>query len=132
MGLDEEKDRVFAKLASRKNVHGQGLLYTIGRQANGDILNLEAAGISPEGRGKLSVNEHFQTTVPHIYAAGDVIGFPALASTSMEQGRLASCHMFGKPGMKMPPNLIPYGIYTIPAEISMVGQTEEQLTPREH
>jgi NAD(P) transhydrogenase len=126
VGFDEEKDRVFAKLASGKNVHGQGLLYTIGRQANGDVLNLESAGLSPEGRGKLSVNEHFQTAVPHIYAAGDVIGFPALASTSMEQGRLASCHMFGKPG-KMPPNLIPYGIYTIP-EISMVGQTEEQLT----
>jgi NAD(P) transhydrogenase len=126
VGFDEERNRVFAKLASGKNVHGQGLLYTIGRQANGDLLNLEAAGISAEGRGKLSVNAHFQTTVPHIYAAGDVIGFPALASTSMEQGRLASCHMFGKPG-KMPPNLIPYGIYTIP-EISMVGQTEEQLT----
>jgi NAD(P) transhydrogenase len=126
VGFDEERNRVFAKLASGKNVHGQGLLYTIGRQANGDLLNLEAAGVSAEGRGKLSVNEHFQTTVPHIYAAGDVIGFPALASTSMEQGRLASCHMFGKPG-KMPPNLIPYGIYTIP-EISMVGQTEEQLT----
>jgi NAD(P) transhydrogenase len=126
VGFDEERNRVFAKLASGKNVHGQGLLYTIGRQANGDLLNLESAGLSAEGRGKLSVNEHFQTTVPHIYAAGDVIGFPALASTSMEQGRLASCHMFGKPG-KMPPNLIPYGIYTIP-EISMVGQTEEQLT----
>jgi hypothetical protein len=107
-------------------VHGKGRLYTIGRQANGDLLNLESAGLNSEGRGKLSVNEHFQTTVPHIYAAGDAIGFPALASTSMEQGRLASCHMFGKPG-KMPPNLIPYGIYTIP-EISMVGQTEEQLT----
>jgi NAD(P) transhydrogenase len=135
VGFDEERDRVFAKLASGKNVHGQGLLYTIGRQANGDILNLEAAGISPEGRGKLSVNEHFQTTVPHIYAAGDVIGFPALASTSMEQGRLASCHMFGKPG-KMPANLIPYGIYTIP-EISMVGQTDggpdrRAANPREH
>jgi NAD(P) transhydrogenase len=126
VGFDEERDRVFAKLASGKNVHGQGLLYTIGRQANGDLLNLEAARISSESRGKLSVNEHFQTAVPHIYAAGDVIGFPALASTSMEQGRLASCHMFGQPG-KMPPNLIPYGIYTIP-EISMVGQTEEQLT----
>ena len=126
VGFDEERNRVFAKLASGKNVHGQGLLYTIGRQANSDLLNLESAGLSAEGRGKLSVNEHFQTTVPHIYAAGDVIGFPALASTSMEQGRLASCHMFGKPG-KMPPNLIPYGIYTIP-EISMVGQTEEQLT----
>ena len=126
VGFDAERDRVFAKLASGKNVHGQGLLYTIGRQANGDLLNLESAGITSEGRGKLSVNENFQTSVPHIYAAGDVIGFPALASTSMEQGRLASCHMFGKPG-KMPPNLIPYGIYTIP-EISMVGQTEEQLT----
>jgi len=126
VGLDEARDRVFAKLESGKNVHGQGLLYTIGRQANSDLLNLESAGLSSDGRGKLKVNEHFQTAVPHIYAAGDVIGFPALASTSMEQGRLASCHMFGTPG-KMPPNQIPYGIYTIP-EISMVGQTEEQLT----
>ena len=126
VGFDKERDRVFAKLASGKSVHGQGLLYTIGRQANSDLLNLESAGLKADGRGKLSVNEYFQTAVPHIYAAGDVIGFPALASTSMEQGRLASCHMFGKPG-KMPPNLIPYGIYTIP-EISMVGQTEEQLT----
>ncbi|HXY04316.1 MAG TPA: Si-specific NAD(P)(+) transhydrogenase [Terriglobales bacterium] len=126
VGFDAEKDRVFAKLESGKSVHGQDLLYTIGRQANSDLLNLTAAGLSSDGRGKLSVNEHFQTAVPHIYAAGDVIGFPALASTSMEQGRLASCHMFGQPG-RMPPNLIPYGIYTIP-EISMVGQTEEQLT----
>jgi NAD(P) transhydrogenase len=126
VGFDEQKERVFAKLESGKNVHGQGLLYTIGRQANSDQLNLAAAGLSADGRGKLSVNEHFQTAVPHIYAAGDVIGFPALASTSMEQGRLASCHMFGLPGT-MPPNLVPYGIYTIP-EISMVGQTEEQLT----
>jgi NAD(P) transhydrogenase len=107
-------------------VHGQGLLYAVGRQANSDQLNLEAAGLSADGRGKLTVNEHFQTAVPHIYAAGDVIGFPALASTSMEQGRLASCHMFGKPA-QIPANLIPYGIYTIP-EISMVGHTEEQLT----
>jgi NAD(P) transhydrogenase len=126
VGFDAEKDRVFAKLESGKSVHGQGLLYTVGRQANSDQLNIGVAGITPDGRGKIGVNEHFQTSVPHIYAAGDVIGFPALASTSMEQGRLASCHMFGKPG-KMPPNLIPYGIYTIP-EISMVGQTEEQLT----
>ena len=126
VGFDAEKDRVFAKLESGKSVHGQGLLYTIGRQANSDLLNLTAAGLSADGRGKLLVNENFQTAVPHIYAAGDVIGFPALASTSMEQGRLASCHMFGQPG-KMPPNLIPYGIYTIP-EISMVGHTEEQLT----
>src|SRR5579864_610722 len=126
IGFDEARDRVFAKLESGKTVHGQGLLYTVGRQANSDRMNIQAAGLKSDGRGKLVTNEHFQTAVPHIYAAGDVIGFPALASTAMEQGRLASCHMFGKPG-KMPPNLIPYGIYTIP-EISMVGHTEEQLT----
>ncbi|MGA7399916.1 MAG: Si-specific NAD(P)(+) transhydrogenase [Candidatus Sulfotelmatobacter sp.] len=126
VGYDAERDRVFAKLESGKNVHGQGLLYTVGRQANSDQLNIEAAGLKSDGRGKMVVNEHFQTSVEHIYAAGDVIGFPALASTSMEQGRLASCHMFGTPG-KMIPTLIPYGIYTIP-EISMVGHTEEQLT----
>ncbi len=126
LGFDEEKDRVFARLESGKNIHGQTLLHTVGRQANSDVLNIEAAGIHADSRGKLVVNEYFQTEVPHVYAAGDVIGFPSLASTSMEQGRLASCHMFGKPST-MPPSLVPYGIYTIP-EISMVGFTEEQLT----
>ena len=126
VGFDAERDRVFAKLESGKNVHGQALLFAIGRQANSDMLNVAAAGVAPDGRGKIVVNEHFQTNVPHIYAAGDVIGFPALASTSMEQGRLASCHMFGKPS-KMLANLVPFGIYSIP-EISMVGQTEEDLT----
>ena len=126
VGFDAERDRVFAKLESGKNVHGQALLFAIGRQANSDMINVAAAGITPDERGKILVSEHFQTSVPHIYAAGDVIGFPALASTSMEQGRLASCHMFGKPS-KMTANLIPYGIYSIP-EISMVGQTEEDLT----
>jgi|SRR5579862_86110 len=126
VAFDEQRDRVCAKLESGKNVHGQALLYTVGRQANSDQLNIAAAGIGSDERGKLIVNDRFQTAVPHIYAAGDVIGFPALASTSMEQGRLASCHMFGT-AAKIPANLIPYGIYTIP-EISMVGQTEEQLT----
>ena len=126
VGLDKERDQVFAKLESGKLVRGQALLYTIGRQANSDQLNIEATDIQPDVRGKLAVNENFQTTVPHIYAAGDVIGFPALASTSMEQGRLASSHMFGKPS-KMSTHLIPYGIYAIP-EISMVGATEEELT----
>ncbi len=128
VGFETERDRVFAKLESGKTVHGQALLYAVGRQANSDQLNLAVTGITPDGRGKLIVNDNFQTSVPHIYAAGDVIGFPALASTSMEQGRLASCHMFGKPS-KIPSNLIPYGIYTIP-EISMVGYTEEQLTQK--
>jgi NAD(P) transhydrogenase len=72
------------------------------------------------------VNEHYQTTVEHVYAAGDVIGFPALASTAMEQGRHAVCHMFGEEACSMP-ELFPFGIYAVP-EISMVGKTERQLT----
>jgi len=126
IGFDEARGRVFANLESGKIVHGHSLLYAVGRQANTDTLNIAAAGLSADSRGKLDVNEYYQTSVPHIYAAGDVIGFPALASTAMEQGRLASCHMFGKPG-KMFGNLTPYGIYTIP-EISTVGATEETLT----
>jgi len=126
VGIDEKRNRVFAELDSGKRVQGDMLLYSVGRQANGDLLRLEAAGLQPESRGKVKVNERYQTEVPHIYAAGDIIGFPALASTSMEQGRLASCRMFGAPSEHMP-ELFPYGIYTIP-EISTVGQTEEKLT----
>ena len=126
VGIDEKRDKVFAELESGKKVQGDMLLYAVGRQANGDLLRLEAAGLQADSRGKIKVNEDYQTSVPHIYAAGDIIGFPALASTSMEQGRLASCRMFGAPSEHMP-ELFPYGIYTIP-EISTVGQTEEQLT----
>ena len=88
-------------------------------------LNLEAVGIMPDKRGRVIVNDHFQTSVPHIYAAGDVIGFPALASTSMQQGRHAACHAFGHPD-HTDTDLLPYGIYAIP-EISMVGRNEEDL-----
>jgi NAD(P) transhydrogenase len=123
-GLRRRADKVFATLESGKKIRGQALLYTIGRIANSDKLKIEAAGLTAEACGRLVVNEHFQTAVPHIYAAGDVIGFPALASTAMGQGRRAGCHMFGKPS-RLLPNLIPYGIYTIP-EISMVGATEEE------
>jgi NAD(P) transhydrogenase len=126
VGIDPVRDYVFAELESGKKVRGDALVYAVGRQANGDQLRLEAAGLAADSRGRLKVNQLFQTDVPHIYAAGDVIGFPALASTSMEQGRLAACHMFGIPFEHMP-ELFPYGIYTIP-EISMVGQTEETLT----
>jgi NAD(P) transhydrogenase len=122
----DEKNRVVATLESGKEVHGDTLLYTVGRRTNADLLNLEAVGLSADERGRIVVNEFFQTTVPHIYAAGDVIGFPALASTSMEQGRLASCHMFGA-YCENRLNAMPYGIYTIP-EISMVGKTEQELT----
>jgi NAD(P) transhydrogenase len=126
VGHDAERDSVFAELESGKKVRGDVLLYAVGRQANGDQLHLEAAGLQPDSRGKIKVNDCFQTEIPHVYAAGDVIGFPALASTSMEQGRLASCRMFGAPSERMQ-ELFPYGIYTIP-EISTVGQTEEKLT----
>jgi NAD(P) transhydrogenase len=122
----DARDRVVAQLESGKRVVGEGLLYTVGRRANADLLNLSAAGIEPDERGRLTVNDSFQTDAPHIYAAGDVIGFPSLASASMEQGRLASCHMFGLT-CNAAPHLFPYGIYTIP-EMSMVGRTEQQLT----
>ena len=126
VGIDETRDMVFAELESGKKIRADMLLYAVGRQANGDLLQLEAAGLEADSRGKVKVNANYQTEVPHIYAAGDIIGFPALASTSMEQGRLASCRMFGAPSEHMP-ELFPYGIYTIP-EISTVGQTEEKLT----
>ena len=120
-------DQVEATLASNKVVRSQTLLYAIGRQGATDRLNLASAGLSADNRGRLKVNEWMQTEVPHIYAAGDVIGFPALAATSMEQGRLASGHMFQQASGNPQNMLFPYGIYTIP-EISMVGQTEQALT----
>lgn len=126
VAVEEDRGRVSAKMESGKTIHGDALLYTVGRQANTDTLNLAAAGLEANPRGQLTVNDFFQTSVPHIYAAGDVIGFPSLASTSMEQGRLASAHMFGTPGI-LDPKLLPFGIYTIP-EISMVGRSEEYLT----
>lgn len=119
--------RVVAQLESGKRVHGGALLYTVGRQANTDLLNLGAAGLSADSRGRVPVDEDFRTSVPHVYAAGDVIGFPSLASTSSEQGRLASNHMFGGNHRRAAAELLPYGIYTVP-EISMVGRTEQQLT----
>jgi NAD(P) transhydrogenase len=120
-------EHVEAALGSNKTLRADMLLYAIGRQGATDKLNLAAAGLSADNRGRLKVNEFFQTDVAHIYAAGDVIGFPALAATSMEQGRLASSHMFNNTSAEPHPVLFPYGIYTIP-EISTVGQTEQALT----
>jgi NAD(P) transhydrogenase len=121
----DERDRVAVATNSAKQVQADALLYAVGRQANSDLLDLAAAGLEADGHGRIPVDEHYRTSVPHIYAAGDVIGFPALASTSMEQGRLASLHMFGQE-TRAAPHLVPYGIYTIP-EISMVGRTEGEL-----
>src|SRR5437660_8743934 len=102
------------------------VLGAAGRSGNTSGLGLEALGVIPDKRGNLPVNEHFQTAQPHIYAAGDVVGFPGLASTSMEQGRVAMCHAFQIAYKTRVNPLFPYGIYTIP-EISYVGPTEEQL-----
>src|SRR5262245_12644350 len=123
---DDHGDHVHLQLASGKQVIAEKALYSVGRRGATDTLRLDAAGLQADERGRLRVNEHYQTEVPHIYAVGDVIGFPSLASTSMEQGRLAACHAFGVSTHSVP-NLFPYGIFTVPG-MSMVGKTEEQLT----
>jgi len=115
-----------ATLESGKTLRADCLLYAIGRQGATEALGLHAAGLEADKRGRIAVNENYQTQAEHIYACGDVVGFPALASTAMEQGRLAACHMFDQPCESVP-HLVPYGIYSIP-EISMVGWTEEHLT----
>jgi NAD(P) transhydrogenase len=103
-------------------------LYAVGRQGVCQDIGLGNVGIEFDDRERLQVNEWYQTNAEHVYAAGDVIGFPALASTSMEQGRRAICHAFGCSGVtNYNTSLFPYGIYAIP-EISMVGKTEEELT----
>ncbi|MFP6663255.1 MAG: Si-specific NAD(P)(+) transhydrogenase [Deltaproteobacteria bacterium] len=122
----DQRDRVVARLESGKRVHGDTLLYTVGREANTDTLGLDSIGIETNSRGRIKVDNYYRTLLPHIHAAGDVIGFPALASTSMEQGRIATSHMFGI-AANHTPELLPFGIYTIP-EISMVGKTERRLT----
>lgn len=123
---DEQGAKVRIALESGKNVVTDTALYSIGRTGATSGLNLEAAGLSADARGRIAVNAHYQTEVEHIYAVGDVIGFPSLASTSMEQGRLAACHAFGVEAHSFP-DLLPYGIYTIP-EISVVGKNEQELT----
>jgi len=115
-----------AILESGKRIPADTVMYSAGRQGTADQLDLEKAGLTADSRGRIAVNEHYQTSVPHIYAVGDVIGFPALASTSMEQGRLAAHHACDEPASDMHA-LQPIGIYSIP-EISFVGRTEDELT----
>jgi NAD(P) transhydrogenase len=134
MRLNEEVDsveelpdgKVAANLVSNKRIVADALLYAVGRQGNIDRLNLAAAGVEADDRGRIKVNEDLRTSQPHIFAVGDVIGFPSLASVSMEQGRLAAARAFGLP-VQSDPAGYPYGIYTIP-QISFIGKTEEQLT----
>jgi NAD(P) transhydrogenase len=121
-----EPDEIMLALTSGAMLPVDAVLVAAGRTSNTAALNLEAAGITPGKRGLLSVDAGFRTSVPHIYAAGDVIGFPALASTSMQQARVAMCHAFDAGHKTAVGPLLPSGIYTIP-EVSIVGQAEEDL-----
>src|SRR5579862_2925429 len=125
--VEQVDNAVVANLESRKRVSGDALLYAVGRQGNIDELNLTAAGIEADSRGRIPVDKDFRTKAPHIFAVGAVIGFHALASVSMEQGRIAAERAFGDEHTQSNPSFYPYGIYTIP-EISFIGKTEEQLT----
>lgn len=118
--------KVAANLASKKRIVADALLYAVGRAGNVEPLDLPAAGLTADDRGRIKVDQDFRTSVPHIFAVGDVIGFPSLASVSMEQGRIAAARAFGL-DVHSDPAGYPYGIYTIP-QISFIGKTEEQLT----
>lgn len=118
--------KVAANLVSKKRILADALLYAVGRQGNIDRLNLEAAGVEADERCRIKVDKDYRTSQPHIFAVGDVIGFPSLASVSMEQGRISAARAFGLPADSDPAGY-PYGIYTIP-QISFIGKTEEQLT----
>lgn len=125
-GVDVGTTGTLTTLASGKQIPAETVMYSAGRQGQTEHLNLEAAGLEADARGRIFVDDDYQTKVDHIYAVGDVIGFPALAATSMDQGRLAAYHAFGEPCKAMT-ELQPIGIYSIP-EVSYVGASEVDLT----
>ena len=129
VSIEFEHDRSVTVLESGRRIRSDMLLYATGRVGATDVLNIGACGLTPDQRGRLGVDAHtFQTAVPHLDSAGDAIGFPSLASTSMEQGRIAACHAFGMP-LPPAPEFFPYGIYSVP-EMSTVGMTEEEVRRR--
>ena len=123
-----EGEQVITDLASGKRIRSDIVLYAAGRAGSVNALKLENAGVEYDRRHLIPVNDAYQSSIEHIYAAGDIIGFPSLASTSMEQGRQAVCHAFGH-GVRSLPDSFPFGIYAVP-EMSMVGMTEESLTEK--
>jgi NAD(P) transhydrogenase len=124
--VELQDDRVITHLASGKQLPSETVLYATGRQGATDGLGLENVGLEPDKRGRIAIDEQFRTSVPHIFAVGDVAGPPGLAATAMEQGRIASMTAFNQP-IRSLPDLIPTGIYSVP-EISYVGRTEQDLT----
>lgn len=117
-----------AVLESGKRLSADCVLYCIGRQGATSGLGLDRIGLEADARGRIAVDDSYRTKVPNVFAVGDVIGFPALASTSMDQGRIAACNMFGAPTASVG-RLLPFGIYSVP-EISMVGANESELTAK--
>jgi NAD(P) transhydrogenase len=117
------------KLSDDSTLHADVVLFSAGRVGNTQDLGLEALGVKCNQRGYVVTDKHYTTNVPTIYAAGDVIGFPALASTAMEQARVAVCHAFDLKYKQQVSAVLPYGVWTIP-EIAMVGDTEDTLTAR--
>ena len=117
-------DIIATTLSSGERLETERLLFTAGRVGNTEGLGLDRIGVTPNSRGYLEVDAAYRTAVPHVMAAGDVIGFPALASVSMEQGRVAICRAFGFAYKSAVSQLMPYGVYTIP-EVSAVGETEQ-------
>lgn len=124
--LETHDDYVVLHLQSGKKIKADAILWCNGRSGNTDGLGLENIGLAPNSRGQLAVNNQYQTDVPHVYAAGDVIGWPSLASAAYDQGRCAAANMVGEQDVQPVLN-VPTGIYTIP-EISSIGKTEQQLT----
>ncbi|WP_066903994.1 Si-specific NAD(P)(+) transhydrogenase [Millisia brevis] len=128
VGVQSSERGTLTTLASGKRIPAETVMYSAGRQGLTDELNLQKAGLEADNRGRISVDDHFRTEVEHIYAVGDVIGFPALAATSMDQGRLAAYHAFGETEVALTP-IQPIGIYSVP-EVSYVGATEVELTEK--
>ncbi len=123
-------DVVKVKLSSGKELETEMFLFAAGRKGQVDALNLGLVGVESDSRGQISVDKNYQTSVPNIYAVGDVIGFPALASTSMDQGRIAVEHMFHTHDTERLNEVLPFGIYTVP-EVSMVGLSESEAQAKE-
>lgn len=121
-----DKNKVEVETESGKKLYGDSLMFAAGRVGASKALNLAAIGIEPDGRGRIKVDDHYRTQQENVYAVGDIIGFPSLASAAMEQGRLAALDAFGVEAEQMFSQL-PFGVYTIP-EIAMIGPTEEELT----
>jgi NAD(P) transhydrogenase len=124
-----DDNQVSTITGSGRKIVSDRLLYTAGRVGNTDRLGLDKAGVKTNKRGLIEVDDLYRTSVENIYAVGDVIGFPSLASVSMDQGRLAAIHAFRKGDTSCINTLLPFAIYTIP-EVSMVGETEESLSER--